>query len=197
MPTLEKTLIDNCLNKINKKYQDFPVFIESGTFMGETTLLASTLFTNVYSIELDIDLYNRATSLFKNTNNISILFGDTIKILPNILSKEFTNSIFWIDGHHSGFGTAEGEISFPALQECEIIDQNFKGDEGLILIDDVRLFGIKDYVGTDDSLLTLTIDKILNAFKEKSIINYWLEPSSLAKDDRLIIYVKNKKNERI
>lgn len=189
MPSLEKSLIDKSLNQINKTYQDFPVFIESGTFMGETTLLTSTLFINVYSIELDSTLYHKAILKFKDKNNISILFGDTIKILPNILSKEFRNSIFWLDGHNSGPGTAVGEIDFPVLQECEIIDQSFKGKEGLILIDDVRLFGRGHINEIDNSLTTLTIDKIINTFKNKSVINYWLEPSNISENDRLIIYI--------
>ena len=189
MPSLEKSLIDKCLNQINKIHQDFPVFVESGTFMGETTLLASTIFTNVYSIELDLTLYNNAISLFVDKNNVSILFGDTIKVLPNILSKEFKNSIFWLDGHNSGPGTAVGEIDFPALQECEIIDQYFKGEEGLILIDDVRLFGDGHINQIDNSLTTLTIDKIINTFKNRSVVNYWLEPSSISENDRLIIYI--------
>lgn len=190
MPSLEKNLIDDCLSKIDKTYNDFPVFIESGTFMGESTSLASNIFEKVYTIELEPSLYDRAVSLFKEKTNIDTLFGDTIKILPEILIKESRNSIFWLDGHNSGPGTNVGEIDFPALQECEIIDKYFTGNLGLILIDDVRLFGKGHTFQIDDSLMTITIDKIINVFKNKSIINYWLMPSFLDSNDRLIIYIK-------
>lgn len=190
MPALEKNLIDSCLSQIDKTYSDFPVFIESGTFMGESTNLASNLFEKVYTIELESSLYNRAVSLFKNKSNIDILFGDTIKLLPNILIKESRNSVFWLDGHNSGPGTAVGEIDFPALQECEIIDQYFTGDLGLILIDDVRLFGKGHSAQIDNSLIDLTIDKIITSFKKRSISSCWLADSNLELNDRLILFIK-------
>ena len=88
MPSLEKNLIDTCLDKINKTYQDFPVFIESGTWMGDTTRLASSLFEKVYTIEIDVPLYNRAEALFKEVSNTSVMYGDTIDILSTILRLE-------------------------------------------------------------------------------------------------------------
>ena len=190
MPSLEKNLIDTCLDKINKTYQDFPVFIESGTWMGDTTRLASSLFEKVYTIEIDVPLYNRAEALFKEVSNTSVMYGDTIDILSTILRLEPRNSLFWLDCHNSGPGTSVGKIDFPVLQECSIIDKHFTGNLGLVLIDDVRLFGVGHSVQIDDSLITLTIDKILNTFENKEIIDYWLMPSVLDPTDRLVIYIK-------
>lgn len=191
MPALEKNLIDKCLEKINKNYSDFPIFIESGTYYGETTQLASLLFNKIYSIELDLNLFNKSKELFKNNQNVTILQGDTIKILPKLLSEVNHNTIFWLDGHNSGPGTSVGEIDFPALQECEIIDKMFLGKYGLILIDDVRMFGSGHSAQIDNSLIDISIDKIIKVFKNKSIIDYWVAPSIYDSNDRLIIFLKN------
>jgi len=191
MPALEKNLIDKCLEKISKKYSDFPIFIESGTYYGETTKLASLLFNKIYSIELDLNLFNKNKELFKNNRNVVILQGDTLKILPQLLIKENSNIIFWLDGHNSGPGTAAGEIDFPALQECEIIDKMFLGKYGLILIDDVRMFGSGHAAQIDNSLIDISIDKIIEVFKNKQIIDYWVAPSIYDSKDRLIILIKN------
>ena len=99
------------------------------------------------------------------------------------------NDIPFFFFQNSGPGTAVGEIDFPALQECEIIDNQFKGDSGLVLIDDVRLFGVGHSPQIDDSLLTITIDKIINSFKNKKVVNYWILPSCLDPNDRLVIYI--------
>jgi hypothetical protein len=189
MPALEKQLIFDSLNKINKTTDDFKVFIETGTYLGETSQLASDIFNTVYTIEIYEELYNNAQNNFLNTNVHPIL-GDSTNILPDLLPKINENIVFWLDGHNSGPGTGVGEVDFPVLQECEIIDKNFKGDLGLILIDDVRLFGVGHRNEIDNSLTTLTIEKILNTFKEKTIIDHWLEPSNLNENDRLIIFIK-------
>lgn len=99
MPALEKHLIDKCLERINKNYSDFPVFIESGTYYGETTKLASLLFNKTYSIELDLNLFNRAKQLFENNQNIKIIQGDTLKVLPQLLYQEDKNIIFCYDSN--------------------------------------------------------------------------------------------------
>jgi hypothetical protein len=189
MPALEKQLILDSLNKINKTTNDFKVFIETGTFLGETSQLASDIFSTVYTIEIYEELYNNAQNNFLNTNVHPIL-GDSTDMLPNLLSKVNENTVFWLDGHNSGPGTGVGSVDFPVLQECKIIDENFKGDLGLILIDDVRLFGVGHHNEIDDSLITLTVEKILDTFKEKTVINHWLEPSNLSENDRLIIFIK-------
>lgn len=189
MPPLEKNTIDICLEKIKKSYTDFPVFVESGTFMTETTHIVADLFEKVYTIELEPGLYERAVSIFKENPAVDVIFGDTLKILPTILESETRNSIFWLDGHNSGPGTAVGEVDFPALEECEIIDNQYKGEFALVLIDDVRLFGVGHSDEIDDSLVTITVDKIINTFKNKKVIDYWLLPSWLSENDRLVIYI--------
>ena len=189
MPALEKQLIFDSLDKINKTTDDFKVFIETGTFLGETSELVSSIFDTVYTIEIFEDLYNGAKNKFLDTN-VHVLHGDTIDILPKLLDQVTSNIIFWLDGHNSGPGTGVGIIDFPLLQECEIIDKNFSGNECLLLIDDVRLFGVGHENGIDDSLITLTVDKVIDTFKHKSVINYWLAPSCLSDNDRLIIHLK-------
>jgi len=189
MPALEKQLILDGLNKINKTADDFKIFIETGTFMGETSELMSNIFDTVYTIEVYEELYNNAQNKFLNTNVHPIL-GDSTNILPSLLPELKENIVFWLDGHNSGPGTGVGTTDFPVLQECNIIDQNFKGDLGLILIDDVRLFGVGHANEIDDSLKLVSVESILNTFKNKKIIDYWFCDSICASNDRLILYIK-------
>ena len=44
-------------------------------------------FNQIYSIELDKNLYLRAKKKFDNTTNIYILQGDSCMVLPDLLNK--------------------------------------------------------------------------------------------------------------
>lgn len=115
-------------------------FIETGTYMGATTAIAAQVFSNVHSIELSENLYNRAVEMFKNNKNVTLHLGDSAQVLPVISPKLKEKSLYWLDGHFSGGITALGNQTCPALIEIEAV----KGvKDAIILIDDVRLFGTK------------------------------------------------------
>jgi protein-L-isoaspartate O-methyltransferase len=71
---------------ILKNDLNIKTFIETGTYLGETTLKASEIFDEVHSIELSKSLYDKAKTLFKNKINIKLYYGDSKNILP-IISK--------------------------------------------------------------------------------------------------------------
>jgi hypothetical protein len=188
MPNLQKQNIIDWLSEINRDIADFPVFIETGTFLGFTTRTASSLFKKVYTIEVDDRLYNDANAAF-TPMGIEVINGDSVNIFPTLIPTISDNVVFWLDGHYSGQGTGYGKYDFPALQECEIIDTHLKSKEAFIMIDDVRLFGHGHSEQIDDSLVTITIDKILDSFSNRKVIKYFLKPSELAEVDRLLIHI--------
>lgn len=121
------------------------VFIETGTFSGDTVEAIRTKFDKIYSIELDKTLYEKAKKRFEGLANVKILHGDSASVLPEIL-KEFPGpAVFWLDGHYSGEGTAKAGVETPIFQELKAIFSH-PNKNHLILIDDARCFdGTHDY----------------------------------------------------
>ena len=113
-------------------------FVETCTYKADTSLWASSNFDKVYTIELSPDLYKQISLKYRNYANINFLNGNSSEILPKIMVEISQPSIFWLDGHWSGSGTAGEENECPLLQEIEAI--NHYGYEKFIFIDDARLF---------------------------------------------------------
>jgi hypothetical protein len=111
-------------------------FIETGTYMGETTKWASTQFKEVYTIELSESLYKQIKDELLSKGNITPYLGDSRDVLPGILANIKGNILFWLDGHYSEGITAGKDDPCPLLRELEIILS--RNNEDIILIDDAR-----------------------------------------------------------
>lgn len=115
------------------------VFIESGTFLGNTTAKAARFFKNVHSIELDQKLYIKAKKRFEYTKNVQIHFGNSSQVLQQILPTIHGKILFWLDGHYSGPGTAFEGTCTPILNELQAIKEAGITN-AIILVDDIRFF---------------------------------------------------------
>ena len=121
------------------------IFIETGTYHGAMILGTKKFFNQIYSIELDKDLYLKAKKLFRKYDNIHILQGDSSKVLPELLDKIKKPCLFWLDAHYSGGVTAKGNLNTPIIIELKSIFSHQINDH-VILIDDARCFtGEEDY----------------------------------------------------
>jgi hypothetical protein len=122
-----------------------PVFLETGTFLGEMVEAVKDDFKKIISIELDKNLATQAKQKFARYSHISIIEGDSGKLLPELLKDIREPSLFWLDGHYSAGITAKGDKDTPIEKELEaILAHPVKGH--IILIDDARLFdGTGDY----------------------------------------------------
>jgi len=118
-------------------------FIETGTYKGEMVHAIAPNVKQVYSIELDEKLYILARERFKDSPNIRLLWGDSGKILPDILIDIKEPCLFWLDAHYSGGITAKGETNTPILKELSTILDSPYGH--VILIDDARCYVGDDY----------------------------------------------------
>jgi len=131
-----------------KEYQEkynYGVLVETGTFMGEMVEAQKSRFKKVFSIELAVELFNKAVERFKNDQNVKIVQGDSGKVLPSVLSEINEPAIFWLDGHYSSGPTAKGDKDCPIFEELDSIF-NAKKLNHVILIDDARHFvGQGDY----------------------------------------------------
>ena len=117
------------------------VFIETGTFLGNTTGLASTIFNQVYSVELGTDLYDSALKRFKAENRSNIhLFNESSPDFLNRVIREISQPMaIFLDAHWSEGITVKGDANTPILEELDIIKQTRKTD-CVILVDDIRCF---------------------------------------------------------
>ncbi|MDH5300719.1 MAG: FkbM family methyltransferase [Gammaproteobacteria bacterium] len=145
-----------------KKFTGIDVFIETGTFLGETTALASKIFSTVHSIELSEDLYNKAKKKFNTNNKISIHQGESGDVLNNVLPGINKPIIFWLDAHYSEVQTAKGKKNTPIIEELLAI-KNSGVKESIILIDDLRCFVDDKYVKRE----SLTGYPTVNILREK------------------------------
>ena len=135
-----------------KEYKDkynYEVLVETGTFLGDMVEAQKKRFRQIYSIELGVDLFNKAVKRFKKDKNITIIQGDSGKVLPKILLEINEPAIFWLDGHYSASITAKGEKECPIFEEIDAILNNPKFNH-VLLIDDARCFiGKGDYPTID------------------------------------------------
>ena len=116
-------------------------FVESGTLRGDTVAAMRPHFDQLISIELFDELFFAAKKRFEADDGIAIIKGDSGKLLPEILRDISIPTVYWLDGHFSGEGTAlASDTQCPILAELEAIAEHGNRDD-VILIDDARLFG--------------------------------------------------------
>jgi hypothetical protein len=120
------------------KLNNFYSFVETGTWKGETSVWASTIFKNVYTIEAYKPIYDKTISKHGKISNIAFYYGNSKTILTEIIAKLTEPSIFWLDAHFSGEDTFGNNEKCPLMTEIAII--NSSKYENIILIDDFRMF---------------------------------------------------------
>ena len=131
------------------------VWVETGTYLGDTTYLLSRNAKFVYSIEPEPALFRNAEARFRNDKNIKIINGLSEEVLPKLLPEIRGELNLWLDGHDSGGATYKGPQETPIVDELNCISKyraNFT--RMVVFIDDVRLFtpSHEDYSGAYPTL---------------------------------------------
>lgn len=148
----------NAIKAYQEKY-GYTTLIETGTYLGNMVEAQKNRFKKIISIELGVDLYEKAKERFKNDKNVTLMQGDSGKVLP-LISKDLNEpAIFWLDGHYSAGITAKGEKICPIFEELDAIFDS-KPFNHVLLIDDARLF-----IDEDDYP---TIEKLTEYVKSKN-----------------------------
>ena len=115
------------------------IFLETGTYYGDTVAAIKDMYRSVISIEVDPALQQKACVRFSGDSKVQIVLGDCAKKLPEILATLLEPAVFWLDGHYSGGETGKGEIEDPILISLsQIAAHPVKGH--VIFIDDARTF---------------------------------------------------------
>ncbi len=117
-------------------------FVETGTYLGDTTANARAVFRVVHTIELSNTLAAKARQRFVGDPDIHVHCGDSATMLAEVVGQISGPTLFWLDGHYSEGVTAQGSQNTPIREELQIIAE--KAPKGaIILIDDLRLFDEK------------------------------------------------------
>ena len=115
------------------------VFVETGTYWGNTVEAMRGHFSEIYSIELSPELYENAKKRFSMDSGVHLFLGDSGKILREIIPALAQRPLFWLDAHYSEGCTARGTVDTPIVQELEAILNLCP--HGVVLIDDAWAFG--------------------------------------------------------
>jgi hypothetical protein len=178
--SLEYSEIQPILKK--SMYKNIKNFVESGTYLAESTIMASKCFENVYTIEIEEDLYNKSKqkAADKDITNIKFYLGDSTKLLKEIVPKVVDGACFFIDAHLSGEDSNwNGKQRVPLYQELQII-LSHKMKPSIFIFDDVRLFNnFHDWSG-------ITQEGIINVFKS---FDYKIKTAYIS-NDRMYILTK-------
>jgi hypothetical protein len=119
-------------------------WIETGTYLGQTTRFLAKHSKHVISIEPSKILFENVLKTLRKFKNITLLNGTSEELLgvaiEKILSSNHEHVCFWLDGHFSAGNTFKGETDTPILSELKTIKAILGKLHVTIFIDDVRCF---------------------------------------------------------
>jgi len=128
------------------------LFVETGTFKGDTVAAMRPHFRALHSIELADRFYAEAQRRFAGESKVRLYHGDSGELMPEVVAALDAPALFWLDGHYSGGDTAKGELNAPVWKELKAIFGGM-GEPFVVLIDDARCFrneGGEDYPAVSD-----------------------------------------------
>lgn len=176
-PLLEEEIIEV------KKHGNIDNFVETGTYKGDTSIMASKYFKRVYTIEIYHNLYMHSMSKALNMGiyNINFYNGDSINILKNIVPTIMGGAVYFIDAHISGSDSSwNGKDRVPIYKELESIFTH-KLKPSVFIVDDLRLWKNKVW-----DWAHITNEKLLDFIRQKG----YKITKSYEKNDRFFIFIE-------
>ncbi len=120
-------------------------YIETGTYRGDSAIVAAGQFERVQTIELSPYWFEFSKNRLKPFPNVLCHLGDSVKVLPTLLQENIGPTYFFLDAHFAGGTTALGEKEVPLMEELELVVAREQND--ILVIDDLRLIGEKGKSG--------------------------------------------------
>ena len=134
-------------------------WIETGTYLGDTSRVLSKLGTKVLTIEPQGELFLNAKRKLSKLNNIEFLHGTSEECLDVAILKLSGEVNFWLDGHFSGDVTFKGATLSPIQFELETIEKHLtRFNRTTIFIDDIRVFPVRENSDSDYPTVGWLID---------------------------------------
>ncbi|HKD79723.1 MAG TPA: hypothetical protein VKH81_08520 [Candidatus Angelobacter sp.] len=85
------------------------VLVETGTYYGEMVAAMRKRFAEIYSVEFDSQLAQRAAKKFARWPQVHILEGDSQRVVPEILQQIKEPALFWLDAGYYGWAGLQGD----------------------------------------------------------------------------------------
>lgn len=126
--------------------------IETGTGLGGTVIKFAEghPYLPIYTVEAVSDVYVFAVTNTINYHNIKCILGNTIDVLPDLIStvQDKESILFWLDAHFPGadFGFAnygdveDSAIRIPLESELRLIVEGRDISKDFFVIDDLRVY---------------------------------------------------------
>ena len=117
------------------------VWVETGTYMGGTSLYLAKRYPKVISIEPSDDYFAYSSSRLRKLGNVTLMHGTSEDLFEDALASSAPFANIWLDGHFSEGGTFEGKQVTPVMDELSSVAKlKSEFQEIVIFIDDIRLF---------------------------------------------------------
>ena len=146
-------------------------WVETGTYLGDTTLKLSKIAKNVISIEPQYELSVFASTRLKRFKNVEIINATSENCISGVLEIINGPTCFWLDGHYSGDVTFLGSNISPISYELATIANYLKANEVVVFVDDFRLFVNSKHTGypPHDTLVKWAVENNLSWTVEQDI----------------------------
>ena len=116
------------------------IWIETGTYLGDTTTKLAEIAQKVISIEPQAELSDFASNRLRRRKNVEIINATSESCITEILKSISGPTCFWLDGHYSGDVTFQGSEVSPISAELVAISNYLLSNQVIVFIDDFRLF---------------------------------------------------------
>jgi hypothetical protein len=176
------------LLNVNKTKKEFDLFIETGSYLGETINNLKSEFDKIISIEITEKYSSYCKKIFLNNSNVEIIKGDSVIELPKVIDKYINKKIlFFLDAHCSAGDTGKNDKDVPLIEELKIIGEKYKNC-GLIIIDDADLF---EHAYPELTWVGINEKNVLNVLGDR-VNNYFYLPDIRSINKKRLIIVLNK-----
>jgi len=146
MGAINRFNLDELIEKFNLEY-----FFETGTLRGEGIEYAlKSNFKKIFSIEIVEETYNIAANKFKDNKKVKIIYGDSSKIIVDLVKQLPGNTLFWLDAHFPGADIGlntyrkcleiDYDTRLPLEKELKAISTRTNEFKDVIIADDLWLF---------------------------------------------------------
>tara|TARA_R100001591_G_C4282276_1_gene165419 strand:- start:58 stop:678 length:621 start_codon:yes stop_codon:yes gene_type:complete len=120
------------------------IFIETGSWMGYGIQSALDVgFKKIFSIELSEKYWKICAERFSEYDDVVCLWGDSSKVLPELIKNYDSKMFFYLDAHYDGGDTATSGEGTGFGNGC-VLEREFEAiknhskDDHILLIDDFR-----------------------------------------------------------
>ena len=120
-------------------------WIETGTYLGETTKFLSKNYSSVITIEPSTPHFYYVSKRFRKISNVRVINTTSENSFSDLLGNSKDELNIYLDGHYSGDGTfGENKIT-PVKEELDSIEKSLARFKKLfVAIDDFRVFANYD-----------------------------------------------------